>query len=238
MTERPVVESVREIDDQNWLIGDKLLLTRTDTLLSDTSWSNGNGGRYRISEAQHPLPHTRPLPDTSDIKLVYSAGYTSAGYQIGEVFCKVKILRVPEATRKHTTLAWFHQRSWNFSLPSVIHHAEYSDRYFLFVTRVPGKTIDSVWPGFDEPMKQFYVDNMVDICKELKASASGTSITSVDGNSLTERYLVRDGNGCSPESLRESCVRLGMDTSKLVFTTATWARRTPFSIPIAGPLVY
>ena len=60
------------------------------------------------------------------MKLAYSAGYTSAIFQIGEFFCKVKSLRVPEATREHTTLEWLHRRSWSFSLPNVIHHTEHA----------------------------------------------------------------------------------------------------------------
>lgn len=212
-----MIESIREIDRKTWLLGEKLLLTRTDTLLPSCGWSDGCGGGYQISEVQHPLPHTRPLSDTSDIKLVYSAGYTSAVYQVGEVFCKVKILRVPQATREHTTLAWLHQRSWSFSLPDVIYHTEHNGRHYLFLTRAPGKSVDSVWPSLDEPAKQFYVNKIVDICSELKASASGTCITGIDGNFLTEQYLAGNEIDCSPESLYRRSVRLGMDTSKLVF---------------------
>lgn len=77
--------------------------------------------------------------------------------------------------------------------------------------------MDSVWPSLNESTKQFYVNKMVDICRELKASASGTRITGVDGNFLTEQYLAGKEIDCSPENLYKRCVRLGMDTSKLVF---------------------
>lgn len=58
MVERPAIESIQEIDSGNWLLGETLLLTRTDTLLPNSGWSDGCGGGYRVAEAQHPLPHT------------------------------------------------------------------------------------------------------------------------------------------------------------------------------------
>lgn len=72
MADRPVRESIREIDGNSWLIGNKLLLSRAS--LSECTWGDGNGGGYSISDAPLPLPESRPLSDTSDIKLVYDAG--------------------------------------------------------------------------------------------------------------------------------------------------------------------
>ncbi|KAH6881130.1 hypothetical protein B0T10DRAFT_494862 [Thelonectria olida] len=69
MADRPVRESIREIDGNSWLIGNKLLLSRAS--LSECTWGDGNGGGYSISDAPLPLPESRPLSDTSDIKLVY-----------------------------------------------------------------------------------------------------------------------------------------------------------------------
>src|SRR5689334_262990 len=67
MADCPVRESIREIDDNSWLIGNKILLSRAP--LSQCTWEDGNGGGYLISDATIPLPETRPLSDASGIKL-------------------------------------------------------------------------------------------------------------------------------------------------------------------------
>ncbi|TKW54916.1 hypothetical protein CTA1_503 [Colletotrichum tanaceti] len=77
-------------------------------------------------------------------------------------------------------------------------------------------TIDSLWPTLDETTKQRYVKRAVDICKELNAAATGTSISGVDGGVLSELYLEADGD-CSPQTLRKTSLALGMDCSRLVF---------------------
>lgn len=214
MGELHVRDSIREVDDQNWLIGDRLLLSRTTS--SDGAWADGNGGRYRLSQAPSPLPPSQPLSDTSEIKLVHDAGDASAAFRVGEAFCKVRALDMLGVTREHTTYAWLHQRSWSFSIPKVIHHAEHQGRYYIFLTRVPGMTIDSLWHALDEPTKQCYAKRMVEVCRELISAASGTAISGVDGGVLSERYLGVDKD-CSPKTLRDSCLQIGMDCSKLVF---------------------
>lgn len=215
MGQRHVRDSIREVDDQSWLIGDTLLLSRTTS--SNGAWADGNGRGYQLTEAPAPLPPSRPLSDTSEIKLVYDAGDASAVFRIGEAFCKVRLLTIPEVTREHTTYAWLHQRSWSFSIPKVIHHTEHQGRYYIFLTRVPGMTIDSLWPTLDETTKQRYVERVVDICKELNAAASGTSIGGVEGGIISELYLSAADGDCSPQTLHKTSLELGMDCSRLVF---------------------
>ena len=215
MADRPVKESIREIDDNSWLIGNRILLSRTSRL--ECTWGDGNGGGYSISDAPLPLPESRPLSDTGDIKLVYNAGDVSAVFSIGDAFCKVRILDIPEVTREHVTLAWLHQRTWSFAIPRVIHHAEYDGRYYIMLSRVPGVTIDTLWATLDEPMPQHYAGKVVDICRELAVPSDGSSVSGVDGNTLPERYLRGKNADCSPQNLRKTCLRLGMDCSTLVF---------------------
>ncbi|KAF5021480.1 hypothetical protein F66182_6480 [Fusarium sp. NRRL 66182] len=210
-----VRESIREIDDNSWLIGNKILLSRAS--LSECTWGDRNGGGYSISDAPLPLPESRPLSDTSDIKLVYDAGGVSAVFSIGDAFCKVKILDVPDATREHVTLAWLHQRTWSFAIPDVLYHAEYDGRYYIILSRIPGETIDSLWAALDESMRQYYAERIVDICKELAVPADGSNISGVDGGALPERYLCGRKVDCSPQNLRKTCLGLGMDCSNLVF---------------------
>ncbi|GJC92704.1 hypothetical protein ColKHC_01530 [Colletotrichum higginsianum] len=78
-------------------------------------------------------------------------------------------------------------------------------------------TIDSLWPTLDETTKQRYVERVVDICKELNAAASGTSICGVEGGIISELYLSAADGDCSPQTLHKTSLELGMDCSRLVF---------------------
>uniref|UniRef100_A0A1Y1MTU9 Aminoglycoside phosphotransferase domain-containing protein n=1 Tax=Photinus pyralis TaxID=7054 RepID=A0A1Y1MTU9_PHOPY len=215
MADRPVRESIREIDDNSWLIGNKILLSRC--ALSDCTWRDGKSGGFTVSEAPLPLPETRPLSDTSDIKIIYDAGGVSAVFSIGDAFCKVRILDVPDVTREHVTLAWLQQRPWSFAIPDVLYHAEYDGRYYIVLSRVPGETIDSLWTTLDESKREHYAERIVDICQELAVPSEKSSISGVDGNALSERYLCGRKVDCSPQNLRKSSLELGMDCSSLVF---------------------
>ncbi|KAI9861283.1 MAG: hypothetical protein M1813_005457 [Trichoglossum hirsutum] len=58
---RLVDKSIREINDNSWAIGDRiLLLSRQRSPSSDSTWSDGKGSFYVISGAPHPLPPSRP----------------------------------------------------------------------------------------------------------------------------------------------------------------------------------
>jgi hypothetical protein len=186
---------------------------------SQGTWGDGAGGSYSISEAPDPLPETRPLSETSDINKVYGAGDMSAVFKIGEASCKVRDLDILGVTREHVTLDWLHERTWSFPIPDVLYHAEHDDHYYVFLSRVPGKTPDSMWEDLDESMKQRVAERLSEICGELTVPFGSDSITGVDGNVLSELYLSGPGpeKDCSPQSLRKSCFKLGMDCSKLVF---------------------
>lgn len=170
-----------------------------------------------ISDAPLPLPDSRPLSHTRDIKLVHHAGGVSAVFSIGDALCKIRILDVPHATREHVTLAWLHQRTWSFAIPDVFHHSEHDGRYYIILSRVSGETLDHLWNALDEPMRQHCADRIVDICNELAVPADRSSICGVDGDSLSERYLCGRNLDCSPQILRKTYLGLGMDCSALVF---------------------
>lgn len=211
----PVRDSIQEISRDLWLVGNRLILSRTSA--SDSTWEDGGGKGFLISPAPQPLPLTRPLSDAGDIQLIHDAGDVSAVFRIGnEAFCKVRILDIANLTREHTTLTWLHARPWSFNLPRVLYHHEYNDRYFIFLSKAPGMTLDSLWPGLGESERELYAEKVVDVCKELK-SVTGTTISGVDGQALSERYLCGRGLDCSPENLLKSCQELDMDCSRLVF---------------------
>lgn len=215
MADYPVRKSIREIDDRSWLIGNKTLLSRAP--LSSCIWRDGKGAGFTISDAPVPLPESRPLSDTSDIKLIYDAGDVSAVFSIGDAFCKVRVLDIPDVTREHVTLAWLQQRSWSFAIPHVIHHAEHDDRYYILLSRIPGETIDKIWSNLSESMRQHYAERVASVCQELAVPAEKSCICGVDGNTLSERYLCGQKVDCSPLNLQKNALELGMDCSSLVF---------------------
>lgn len=55
---------------------------------------DGNDGGYTLSGTPLPLLESRPLSDTSDIKLVHDAGDVSAFFSVGDAFGKIRILDV------------------------------------------------------------------------------------------------------------------------------------------------
>lgn len=147
MAAAPVRESIQEIDDNSWLIGGRLLLTRAQP--SESTW------RYKIMNASAPLPKSRALSDTSDVKLIHDVGDVSAVFTIGDTaLCKVRIIDLPHATREHTTLSWLHEREWSFAIPKTLFHAEFDGRYYIVLDRVSGNTLDSVWITLEEARRQ------------------------------------------------------------------------------------
>jgi hypothetical protein len=215
---RPVNESIQEINDNSWVIGDRILLSRRRSPPSGSAWSDGKGSFYVISEAPYPLPPSRPLSATTHIEKVYDAGGVSAVWSIGDAFCKVKILD-PDATREHVTLDYLHnKRPLSFATPYVHYHAEYDGRYYLVLSGLTGQTLAKAWPNIDDAMKQHYVSRVTNICREL-AVWQADSISGVDGQYLSDRFLTRLGlpKDCSPQNLLNNCKVLGMDCSTFIF---------------------
>lgn len=140
----PVRESIREINDNSWVIDGRILLSQQPLQpLSGAFWSDGAGSFYTITEAPRPPPESRPLPAKSRIDKVYDVGDVSAVWMIGEAFCKVRILdqRIPHATREHVTLNQPKSRSLSFAIPEIHHHAEFEGRYCIFLSKIDGETL-------------------------------------------------------------------------------------------------
>ena len=214
---RPVNESIQEINDDSWIIGDRILLSRRWSSPSDSAWSDSEGSFYVISEASNPLPPSRPLSATTHIKKVYDAGEASAVWNIGGAFFKVKLLD-PDATREHVTLDYLHsKRPLSFATPDVYYHAEYDNRYYIVLSGLTGYTLTEAWPKLDEAMKQHYVARVANVCKEL-AVWQANHVSGVDGRHLSETHLSRRGQpeDCSPQNLLANCQHLGMDCSTFV----------------------
>jgi hypothetical protein len=185
---RPVNELIQEINDNSWVIGDRILLSRRRSPPSGSAWSDGKGSFYVISEALYLLPQSRLLLATTHIEKVYDTGGVSVVWSIGDAFCKVKILD-PDVTREYVTLDYLHnKRPLSFATLYVHYHAEYDGRYYLVLSGLIGQTLAKAWPNINEAMKQYYVSRVANICKEL-AVWQADSISGVDGQYLSDRFL-------------------------------------------------
>jgi hypothetical protein len=219
---RPVRQSVREIEDNSWIIGDMLLLSHTTVRPSSGCfWGDGGNAFYTLSELDHSKHQTRPLSSTSLVQLVHDAGDCNAAWRIGEAFLKVQILSTPSRTPEHITLNYLHDPANGpaptFPTPRVLYHKEYDNRYYLFTSRVPGDTLEKAWPSMDEATKQACVGQVVEICKEL-AQRRNDKICGIDGGDLSESWIKppRAPDGYSHEILLPYCKELGMECDAFV----------------------
>ncbi|EQK97943.1 Protein kinase-like domain protein [Ophiocordyceps sinensis CO18] len=215
----PVRDSIREIDDNSWLIGDIILLSRQSLPSPDATWTDATGSYY-IAKAQHPLPASRPLSDTTPFKKVYDAGDSTAVWIFGDAVCKVKLVNIPGQTREYDTLNALRQRPLSFMVPEMYYYIGGAGRYYLFLRKMPGETLFQAWPKADEDTKQGYVSQIVDICKEL-ATWQADSMTGFDGKYLSDHYLTpswnRNHKDFTPQALKKNCEEVGMDCSAFFF---------------------
>jgi aminoglycoside phosphotransferase len=216
---KPVNESILEINDNMWIIGDRILLSKQPVAPSSGCfWSDGGSAFYSISEVPSCSPlRTRPLSSTSPLRLVHSAGDCNAAWRIGEAYLKVQVINIPSRTREHTTLNYLHASGLTFPIPHALYHTEYDNRYYLFTSRVPGVTLEKAWPNMDESMKQACVRQVINICREL-AKTENDRISGVDGSELSEDWMKppHTVDGYSHEVLLSYCKEIKMDCSKFV----------------------
>ena len=100
----------------------------------------------------------------------------------------------------------------------MLYHAQYDDRRYLIVTRVPGETINQVWRDLDDDERHRYARRVVEILQELSTWRSD-KITGVDGKFIADSWLdpARGIRDYSPETLRRNCEEVGMDCSTFCF---------------------
>lgn len=215
-------DSIREVDSDTWVIAGKLLLSRQlSSSPGKPSWSDGKGRFFVLSNAPDPLPESKPLAeDSAELPRVHTAGDQSTVWRAGEAFIKAHNILWPNATREHVTLGFLKAKDppLDFDFPEVLYHGEFDGRYYLILTRVPGRTLTEEWPRMDEAMRQRYVRRVADICVKL-AEWKGNAICGVDGQQLLEVYLSK-GNSTDkldPGQLRENCRQMSMNISSLVF---------------------
>ena len=187
---------------------------------SDTAtWNdNGDNSSYTLTEAPTPISSAITPPDSPYIKLVHEAGDASAVWSIGNnALCKVRYIE-EGVTAESVTLNFVQDQRPSFETPKVLHHAFGDDRSYLFLQRVPGRTLDAAWPSLNEYWQRHYVSAVVNVCKEM-AEWKGHVFGGVDGNNIPERYLLkpRAPKDFSSAKLQAACEAMGMDCLRVVF---------------------
>lgn len=208
-------KSLKQIDSSTWLIG-PIILHRSPYSSDTATWNDdSDNSSYTLTELPHPPPSTT-MPNSPFIKLVHEAGDASAVWSIGEsAFCKVRY--IDEAvTPESATLNFVRNQQPSFETPKVLHHAFGHDRSYLFLQRVPGRTLDAAWPSLNDYWRQHYVDVVVKICKEM-SGWKGHRLGGVDGQHIREAFLITPRGSDDFSSLQAGCEALGMDCSSFIF---------------------
>jgi serine/threonine protein kinase len=218
-----VNDSIQAVDDNTWLLGERLLLSRqpkSPQFPHHASWDDGSGGFFVLSDAPTPLPDHYLHPEQSAIlPRVYAAGDQSAVWSAGGAFIKARDRRLPHVTPEHATLQFLHSQKepLDCRLPTVLYHGEWDGRYYLIVSRVPGVTLTEAWSTMSEELRQYYVERVAGLC-ETMTGWKGEAVCGVDGGQVMELYLANDDKCLEPEVLRKNCLGMGMDVSDLVFS--------------------
>ncbi|KAJ5115276.1 hypothetical protein NUU61_001035 [Penicillium alfredii] len=133
---------------------------------------------------------TQPGTTTFPVRVSLSSKLIQTLWSIGKsAFCKVK-LSVHDTTPEATTLALCPKPTTDFDIPRVLHQTQANDRIYLFVSRVPGRTLAEAWPTLTEKWRHHYVKTIVQNCETL-SNHKGPILGGVDGMGICENYLIK-----------------------------------------------
>lgn len=217
----PVRESLKQIDDDSWLIAGRLVLKRTNTIEPiGHLWKTPLGEFFSIAQAPSPLPFAEQLPSGSFIRKVHDCGDASAVWNFGEAILKVNLIHDRQAaTQEATTLKWLADKDLSFPVPKLLYHLQEPDRNYLIISRLPGETLGDIWSELDEQQRSEMGRRVSEIVVELSQWKSD-HIAGVDGKFLAEPWINIKARqqDFTPEGLRRVCEAQGMDCSTTIFS--------------------
>ncbi|KAL4793728.1 hypothetical protein BDV19DRAFT_390931 [Aspergillus venezuelensis] len=218
-TDSHVRNSIKHLGADTWLIG-PVILQRSKGLSEGATWYDWvDNSSYTISDATVPPPPATPISTNDPIfTLIYQTGNCNAVWSVGpNAFCKVHQV-YPGMTPEATTLTWVQAKQPDFPIPKLLYSAEAAGRSYLFVTRVPGRTLAKAWPTLDDNWKLHYVNKVANVCGIL-ATWEGNTIGGVDCRPVRESYLLKQGDEreITSDLLLDGCKALQLDCNKLVF---------------------
>lgn len=205
---------IRQVDGNTWLIGG-VTLSRSPNWSDTATWNDeSDGASYTVAHIPLPPPQELVPLDSPHIKLAHSVANRSFVWAIGQhAFCKVKRLE-PNITLEWTTLEYVKSKGPRFEVPEVLFHLEDNSWSYLFLRRLPGRTLDSAWPTLSDTWRSYYMDTVVNACQEM-AKWEGPQLAGVDGKNIPEYYLKRPEN--SEFNLGDACKSLGLYGGPFVF---------------------
>ena len=198
------------------------MLYRSPGLVEGALWHDE--ASCSLTHAPILFPSATTPPDSPYIKLVHQSDSTSAVWSIGSnAFCKVSYI-IEGTTPEAVTLSFVRDQQPSFETPIVLYRApDYHKRSYLFLRRIPGRTLDDAWPSLNQFWRRHYVNAVVNICKEM-AEWKSVEFGGVDGQNIPECYLIKgvpqSSRAFSPAILKNRCEALGMDCWNLVFNHA------------------
>lgn len=206
-----VKESIQQIDQDSWLVGNTTVLRRTRTA-ENFLWHDIQSGYYYTLNEVNQSPPTYQLPPDSYITLVHESADVSAVWDLGNAYLKVKRFQDRgQATSENATLNWLSTKDITFNIPKALYYKKEDDRSYLISSRVPGLTLEKAWTDLSEDEKEYYVTSVANVCKEMMDWTSNT-ISGVDGGQLPDPWLSPYCNPSDyrPETLETNCKQLGL----------------------------
>ncbi|KAK5996121.1 hypothetical protein PT974_04549 [Cladobotryum mycophilum] len=166
--------ALRTISANSWLFGGKFILERTWVLRgehpSDYTFKGSFGVYYTFSTASAPPPKTTKFVTDFQIRRINKKGLGGV-WQIGNFFLKVGEVS-DKSTREYLTIQWLRDRPLTFAIPDLVFHAEEGGVYIMVLAKVAGKPLKSVWRSLAKDERDYYVRQVVGICKEFSCYTS------------------------------------------------------------------
>ena len=213
--EEHISRSLKQVDSNSWLIG-RFLLIRSTSPSNSATWNDeSDGSNYTLTDAPTSCPLTTSPPRSRHISLLHEAGDASIVWAIGNsAVCKIRYIE-EGVTPESVTLEFVQRQKPSFKTPKVLHHAFDKDRSYLFLEKLPGRTLDKAWSSLTQAWRRHYIQALVDICEEM-AQWKGRRLCGVDDQNIPEYYLQSTGTE-DFSSLQATCEAIGMDCSSFVF---------------------
>ena len=210
-----IKNSLKQTDSNTWLLG-RFMLNRSPYPSDTATWNDEtDNSSYTLTTAPITKPPQLSQPDSPYISVVHEAGDASVIWAIGSVaLCKIRCIE-KDVTPESVTLDYVQRQQPNFSTPKVLCHLFDNNRSYLFLQRLPGRTLDRAWPSLIERWRTYYVDTIVAICEEM-ANWRGERLSGVDGQNVFEPYLLPRGEK-DYNKLHATCWEIGMDCPRFVF---------------------
>ena len=236
-----IAKALKQINENAWIVGN-VLIHRIEHdspahEIVDYAWTDeADRSKYRLQIANPNLDSAQESKKTNildpveeakppRVKLIHEAGLTSAVWAIGsEIICKVRKLKTPGTTPEWKVLDFVQNQRPSFKTPQAISYTHDANWSYLFMRRVPGRTLDAAWSTLDHYWRDHYANKIVDIIDEMANWKDvENKIGGIDGR-IDDRWLSLPGLKKEVTStvslstkMRHTCVSVGMDCDDLVF---------------------